>query len=263
MIGLRAPAMTLGFLTSLLVAMVWPVRATADIVRLRADYWCPYNCDPADASPGYIVEIAELAAKRLGLTIDYGLMPWDRTMSEVRLGTVDAAIGATVQEAEGTLLSDPLGYDADCFFVVAGKPWRFRDVESLDEILLGAVSGYTHDEGAIDAYIETNSGPNGSVITSSGDDASTRNVRLLLLGRVDAIIDSEAVVRMEAARKGRAADIQPAGCLDPLALHIAFSPKFEHGPAMVQALRAEVEALRNSGKLKEILGRYGLSDWQP
>jgi polar amino acid transport system substrate-binding protein len=258
----RSAPTTLCSLAVLLLVLGEPAGAQGDeTLRLRADYWCPYNCTPGTDNPGYMVEIAARAAARLGLKTDYQLMPWDRTMSEVRTGSVDGAIGATPLEAEGLILSEPLGYDADCFFVTAGSDWRYQGPDSLKGVLLGAISGYTHDEGPIDAYIATHSGPKDAVTTSSGDEASARNVRLLLLGRVDVLLDSEAVVKTEASRVGRSALVKQVGCLKALPLHIAFSRAYEAAPAMVDALRAEVEELRKSGRLAEILGRYGLVDW--
>jgi polar amino acid transport system substrate-binding protein len=259
---LRLKAAVLFNLCFLLLASVGSGAALGDEpLRLRADYWCPYNCTPGTADPGYMVEIATRAAARLGLSADYQLMPWDRAMSEVRAGSIDAAIGATMLEGEGLILSEPLGYDADCFFVSAGSDWRYQGPESLQGVLLGAISGYTHDEGLIDAYIAAHSGPNGSVTTTGGDEASARNVRLLLLRRIDVLLDSEAVVKTEAGKVGRSALIRQAGCLKALPLHIAFSSKYRSATAMVEALRLEVADLRKSGRLSEILGRYGLVDW--
>lgn len=253
--------MRLGMVLCMLL-VVLPRIATADPVRFRADYWCPYNCDPTEQYPGYMIEIAQRALARLGLTVDYQLMPWDRTMSEVRAGSVDVAVGATTLESDGLILSDILGVDADCFFVTAGNPWRYTGVASLPHVLLGAVSGYTHDEGEIDAYIAANDAPNGRVMTTAGDTASSRNLRLLFVGRVDAVLDSRAVLLMEAAKLGHADELVNAGCLGSLPLYLAISPKRADAQALVGALRDEVGDLRKSGQLAEILGHYGLSDWQ-
>ena len=259
---LLARSLLLGIASAML--SVWAaVDALADPVRLRADYWCPYNCDPGEEYPGYMIEIARRAMERLGLETDYQLMPWDRAMSEVRDGRIDGAVGATALEADGLVLSDPLGLDTDCFFVTPQSDWRFKGIDSLTGVLLGAVSGYTHDEGPIDAYIVTHDRPHGRVTTTTGDDASSRNIRLLLVGRVDVILDSKAVVAMEAARQGQAKNIVMAGCLEALPLHIAFSPKYPDSAKLVGALREEVAELRRSGRLAEILGHYGLEDWQP
>jgi polar amino acid transport system substrate-binding protein len=261
MISRLAPAVLFN-LCALLLGLAGPGDAWGDEpLRLRADYWCPYNCTPGTANPGYMVEIAMRAAARLGLAADYQLMPWDRAMSEVRAGSIDGAIGATMLEAEGLILSEPLGFDADCFFVSANSDWRYQGPDSLKGVLLGAISGYTHDEGPIDAYISAHSGPNGAVTTTSGDEASARNVRLLLLRRIDVLLDSEAVVKTEAGKLGRSTLIRQVGCLKALPLHIAFSSKYRSAAAMVEALRLEVAELRKSGRLAEMLGRYGLVDW--
>lgn len=259
---LRAAQGVLVGCAALLLALVGSAATRGDEpVRLRADYWCPYNCTPDAANPGYMVELADRAAARLGLDAQYQLMPWDRAMSEVRSGAIDAVIGATPLEADGLILSEPLGYDADCFFVMIGSDWTYKGPESLNGVLLGAISGYTHDEGPVDAYIAAHSGTKGAVTTSSGDEASARNVRLLLLRRIDVLLDSEAVVRTEANRLGRGALLQQVGCLEALPLHIAFSKGYKPAAAMVEALRLEVAELRKSGRLAEILGRYGLVDW--
>lgn len=260
--NLRSAPTVLAPLTALALALIPPAMARADdLLRLRADYWCPYNCAAGATEPGYMVEIAARAAERLGLTADYQLMPWDRAMSEVRAGSIDGVIGATPLEGDGLILSDPLGYDSDCFFVTLGSDWRYQGPDSLNGVLLGAISGYTHDGGPIDAYIATHGGQKGAVATASGDEASARNVRLLLLGRIDVVLDSEAVVKTEAEKIGRLAQLQQVGCLKALPLHIAFAPDYKSAAAMVVALRDEVAALRKSGRLAEILGRYGLVDW--
>ncbi|MBK8157359.1 MAG: transporter substrate-binding domain-containing protein [Rhodospirillaceae bacterium] len=248
---------------SAMLCLVAAVDAEADPVRLRADYWCPYNCDPGEKYPGYMIEIAQRAMARLGIVVDYQLMPWDRAMSEVRDGRIDGAVGATALEADGLILSDPLGMDADCFFVTPQSRWRYDGIESLHGVLIGAASGYTHDEGPIDAYIAANDRPQGRVTTTTGDDASLRNIRLLLVGRVDVILDSRSVVAMEAARQGQAKNLVTAGCLEALPIHIALSPRNKDAARLVGALREEVGELRKSGRLAKIMGHYGLNDWQP
>ena len=43
------------------VSQTWTTAATAETVTLRADVWCPFNCEPDAASPGYMIEIAKAA----------------------------------------------------------------------------------------------------------------------------------------------------------------------------------------------------------
>lgn len=249
-----------GFLGALLLLPAGEARA--DTIRLRADYWCPYNCTPGEARPGYMIELATLALAPLGHQVAYALTPWDRALSEAAEGTIDAVVGATPLEAEGLVLSAPLGLDHDCFYVRQASGWQYRDIASLDDILLGVVSGYTHDEGPIDAYIAAHDGEGGSVTATRDDEGAEKNVKLLLKGRLDAILDSEAVIRFVAKQAGSVEAIKPAGCLEPLSLHIAFSPRRADAAELAAALAQQVEVMRADGSLAELLAAYGLNDWQ-
>ncbi|TDQ80568.1 amino acid ABC transporter substrate-binding protein (PAAT family) [Dongia mobilis] len=240
----------------------FPAAAPADTIRLRADYWCPYNCMPEDPRPGYMVDLAARALAAAGHEADYQLMPWDRALEEVADGRIDAVIGATPLESQGLVLSVPLGRDHDCFFVRRDSMWAYRGPASLNEVLLGVVAGYTHDEGPIDAYVDAHDGPGGTVVASRDDEGAEKNVGLLLRGRVDAILDSEAVIRFVAKQAGRADEIKTAGCLAPLTLHIAFSPRRPDSEELAAALERQMEAMRADGSLAALLADYGLSDWE-
>lgn len=252
-----------GFICLLGAAALFPAgKAQADTIRLRADYWCPYNCAPNDARPGYMIELATLALAPLGHHVEYAFTPWDRALEEVAEGSIDAVVGATPLEADGLVLSDPLGLDNDCFFVRQESTWRYRDIASLNDVLLGVVSGYTHDEGPIDSYIEANHGEGGTVTATRDDEGAEKNVKLLLNGRLDAILDSEAVIRFVAKQAGSGEAIKEAGCLDPLTLHIAFSPTRADAAELAAALTRQVATMRADGSLAALLATYGLSDWQ-
>lgn len=61
-------------------------------MSLRADFWCPFNCEPDAARPGFMVEIAQYALGKYGHTVDYQIMPWNRAIKEVRAGKIDGVI---------------------------------------------------------------------------------------------------------------------------------------------------------------------------
>jgi polar amino acid transport system substrate-binding protein len=236
--------------------------AAADTIVVRADYWCPYNCTPGDPRPGYLIELMARALAPLGHDVDYAMAPWDRALADVAAGRIDAVVGATTLEAEGLVLTQPVGIDSDCFFVRHNNAWRYDGVASLEQILLGVVSGYTHDEGPIDAYIAAQEGPGGSVIAARGDSGAETNIKLLLLGRIDATLDSHAVTRYIVAQAGRSQHIEEAGCLEAIPLYIAISPKRADAATLAGAIDAEVVRMRQSGALSALLSPYGLRDWQ-
>ena len=54
--------------------------AFSDTISMRADVWCPYNCDPSSKDLGLAIEIAEYAFAKKGHKIDYQIFPWPRTV---------------------------------------------------------------------------------------------------------------------------------------------------------------------------------------
>ena len=41
-----------------------------DKLKVRADLWCPYNCEPKDKSPGYMVEVLQIAFGKENINYD-------------------------------------------------------------------------------------------------------------------------------------------------------------------------------------------------
>jgi len=87
------------YAVSVLIALSGNAAADADVVTLRADEWCPYNCAPGSHQPGFAIEIAQRAFEPIGATVDYQTMTWSRALVEVRRGVYDGAVAATKFEA--------------------------------------------------------------------------------------------------------------------------------------------------------------------
>ena len=100
-----------------------PVMSQADTWSIRADSWCPYNCEPSDNHSGYMIEIIELAAKSAGHKVDYKIVPWSRALVDVRLGQINGVVGASdgdggksrgdVADFGGAEVEVAVGADAD------------------------------------------------------------------------------------------------------------------------------------------------------
>ena len=65
----------------------------ADTIRLRADYWYPFNGEPQDKNPGHMIEIAKTAWEQAGYHLDYQLMPWEESITKARAGEADCIVG--------------------------------------------------------------------------------------------------------------------------------------------------------------------------
>jgi polar amino acid transport system substrate-binding protein len=239
--------------------------AAADVVRLRADPWCPFNCGPEDAMPGYAVEIAAAALAAAGHEIDYRIMPWARALKDTQQGLVEAALGVSEEEATPLhlILSPLLGLSQACFFVQKGNDWHLTDVKSLKSQTLGVILGYGFGDKRLADYVEANKADQTRIRFVGGDDAVETNLDLLLKGRVSVIVDNADVIRYEILHRELRDKVAEAGCLDSKTrLYIGFSPANSSSAEYAEALRVGLKRMRADGSLKKILDRYGLRDWQ-
>ena len=122
------------------LAGVSPAWAESETIRVRADQWMPFNGDPADDRPGYVVEMARAIFGRHGITVDYQTMPWSDALKAAAAGEIEAVIGANPKEAAELLLpTEPIGEPRVGLFVKKGNAWQFTSVPSLRTVKIGAI----------------------------------------------------------------------------------------------------------------------------
>jgi polar amino acid transport system substrate-binding protein len=245
-------------LLSLGLLLVGPV--SADTISLRADEWYPFNGQPGGERPGFMIEIAREVLGKAGHSIDYALMPWERALDSVRKGEHDCVVGASPGDAPDFVFpEEPMGMDASVFFVKKGNPWRYSGVESLPSIRLGVIAGYAYGD-VLDAYIERGGA---AVQPVSGAAALEQNLRKLQAGRLDAVVESAAVLAGKAHELGLDGAFEPAGSPDePEPVYVACSPAKPAAREYARLLTEGMRALRASGALATILSRYGVADWK-
>lgn len=252
MTGLR------GALAILLLAWGLPAWSAEPPVILVADPWCPHTCDPAGGAEGYMIEIAREAFGLSGIEVIYKTEGWTRAMSDVRQGRADGAVGALLDEAADLVTHiEPLGMQVNVLVTLEDDPWRFTGWDSLSGRKVGAVSSYSYSA-EIDEWLKSHPS---EVQMISGSDVAIRNLKKLMAGRIDVMLDDEAVVGDAVARLNSPRSVKLAGRLPGGSLHIAFN--FKRGERLSRILNANIRALRASGRLSAILERYDLSDWAP
>jgi polar amino acid transport system substrate-binding protein len=240
---------------------VLPLAVPAETIKIVADDWCPYNCKPGSEYPGYVVEVAEEVFKNAGYRLEYEYVPWARALKEVTRGTYNGAIAATPQEAPNCIFPDEeLGYYANDFIIRKGEPWRFVSMSSLEGIRLGAIDNYNYGEN-VNSYIERHKHTL-SVQVLSGNRAVERNLKKLLQQKIDVYLEDRNVAYFTAKQMGIIHRIAWAGNEGkPIALYIAFSPAIPESKKHARILSEGIRTLRKSGRLSEILRKYGVKDW--
>lgn len=236
--------------------------AAAKIVTLAADEWCPYNCRPDAAAPGYMVEIVRLALAKHGWTLNYVVSSWPRALADAEVGRVDGVIGASKSEFKKGIFPRVAQGRNDIVLVLNDdSPFVYSGPPSLRGIRLAAAKNYSYDQGPIDAYLASEEGKV-KVEFASGDEVQSQNIRKLLARRVDAWIENRAVVQMTIAEISPLPSLKftPVGSAE--GLFVAFSPTKADAGLWADMVAAETANLRKSGELSLILAKYNLRDWE-
>jgi len=234
--------------------------ATAATITIRTDMWAPYTDEPGE-KPGYMVEVAEAIFTANGDKIDYQLMPWTRCLEDVKKGTYDAVLGTDPDESPTFVYPvEALGVNQNAFYVKKGSSWKYTNTESFKQIRLGLIDGYGYYP-ELDSYIETYKG--NKLFKATGDDALPKLLKMLKAGRLDAVIDNVNVMSSIIQNEKLENTIVSAGVVDHKSdLFMAFTPAKDSSKDYAKIFDAGLVELRNSGKLQEILAKYGLKDWK-
>lgn len=147
------------------------------------------------------------------------------------------------------------------FYIRKGYSWRFEDIESLHSIRLGVIKGYDYRQW-LDDYIKNNE-ERDAVQVMTGNAPLQRNLKKLIDSRLDVVVDNEAAIRWVAKSMGILPEIEAAGYGKVVSYcYIAFSPNSPNSEKYAAILSRGIASLRASGRLQEILDKYGLRDWR-
>jgi len=237
--------------------------AGADVISLRADEWCPYNCAPDSDKPGYMVEIAKRVFEPARHQVDYQVLNWARAIEATRSGKFTGIIGAAHSDAEDFVFpAVELGIMTSAFAVRASEDWSYAGIQSLGGRTLGVIRDYAYNPG-LDQYIAAHKDDDARIQFVYGDNALESNLRKLLKGRLDTVVDGQYVLAYTLTRLGLEKEIRMAGTaaeVDPL--YIAFSPANPKAAEYAALLSKGVTELRANGELQKVLAKYGLHDWR-
>lgn len=246
-----------------LLSMICAASA-ADTITIRADEWLPYNGPATKRPPGYMIEMADQIAAENGHRIEYATIPWDDAVAEARKGAIDCVVGALKSDAEGFAFpAEPWGSNVNGFFGLQEVVWTYTGIESLSQVRLAVISGYSYSED-LDAYIEANKDdPNKVVVVQSTGRALVNAVSRLVAGKADVVIEDVNVAASTFKRMNMADRMKEVGTLgEPEDLYIACTPANPpKGQQLADMFNQGTQKLRESGQLAEILEKYGIDDW--
>lgn len=234
--------------------------ANAEVINLVADEWCPYNCSPDSDAPGFIVEVAQYAFERAGYSVNYTLVPWSRAIEGTRNGLYDGIIGAGQSETPDFIFPENESAVANhTFFVTKGSSWSYKGIKSLDQVCLGVISNYSYGD-FYDSYIKSHENDGKRIQVAYGETGLKSNIEKLLIGRIDVLIEDSAVFQYYLYETNSSYDFLNAGIASTEKVYVAFSPKNQNANKYAEILSHAIQELRETGKLAEILAKYGVHD---
>jgi polar amino acid transport system substrate-binding protein len=206
-----------------------------------------------------MVDVARIIFREAGYNVDLKIRPWTRVINEVRSGKINGIVACFKSHAPDFIFPTVnLGISQAKFYVRKDNPWRYNGTESLKKMKLGTVQDYDYQE--LNDYIRKNPDKVEVVV---GQDPVAQNIERIMLGRIGVMNDNENVVKYTLLKLKLNDKIVQAGYYgEPNIYYIAFSPKNPQSKIYAKILSDGIVRLRQKGQLKEILGRYGLNDWE-
>ena len=220
----------------------------------------PYNGDPASEHPGIVVELAKTIFEPQGIKVDYQTMPWVDALEAARGGKIDGVIGAGSAETKGlTVPQESIGEPRVVLLVRKDNPWQFESNASLKNVRLGVIDGYTYWD-SLDEYIKANKAP--KVVSFSGETPLVDALTQLKEGKIDALPETMAVFVWTSKGMGLTpSDFRIVHTHQNEPIYLAFSST-PAGVKYAKLFDEGMQKLRASGKLKELLKAYAMSDWK-
>jgi len=228
------------------------------VITIAADPWCPYNCAPEDDQPGYLVEIAKEVYSKHGYQVRYLLMPWKRALESSLHGQIDAAIAAAPTNAPGHYFGKyAVGSDETVIVKRLGQRFSYVDVSSLEGLRIGRIASYNYDlNGPIDSFLDA------SMTTTTVTDEEPLCILFDMLrrDRIDMFLENKLVVlhALNQPRYQNLGEMVATGVSTPI--YFAFQPT-SRGRRLAILMDDGLVDLRKTGRLAEILNKYGLKDW--
>ncbi len=246
----------------LLLITTYSTLTYADEISLASDLWCPYACDPKSSTPGFMVEISKTIFEKAGHKVSYKLLNWARAIADTRKGKFTAIVGASRSDAPDFLIpSIEIGHNSNYVWVLKNEAWEYKNIDSIKNKKIGVINTYSYGK-EIDGPVQSK---NPAFMIVSGDDALIKMIRMTKAKRLDGFIENPNVLAYNLKNLPEFQDqFKNVGkdVCDDSQLFVAFNPNNPKAHIYSELLAKGMVELRKSGKLQEILSKYGLKDWR-
>ena len=236
-------------LTVLLLSCV-SLLAHAERLRIVTDPWAPYVYEEDGQVKGIDYEVTAEVFKRLGVEVDWQLMPWRRCMLMVDQGLADGVLDifhSTLRDSQLFYPNEPL---SDVEFVLFQANDRRHPVNSLEDLrglTVGTSAGYDYGT----EFLES------PLFRREAAPTQEANFGKLQRGRIDLVITDRRVGRFMLARLGLEQQISELPLIIRRQSQYLAVRRNAGMDLLAQRFAAELRRFKQEPGYAEIQERYG------
>lgn len=244
----------------IIALIIYPLSASATSVNIAAAELEPHA---GQLLPhyGWVPRVLDIALQNSGYQVHFDFLPFRRALVATQHGDYDAIAPLYISDdrEQSLYFSQPLGISKTLLFYRSTKPIKFTEIADLSGLHIAIMRGArVNDEFdlATNFYrIEVTS--------------YEQLVRMLMMGRVDALVGDEFVVLAAIENNSTLTDahlvkavrgeiIQGKTALATQGIYAAVSKKAIEPEATVRAINKGIAKLKASGEYSKILAQHGI-----
>jgi len=125
--------------------------ARAEPLRIVTEAWAPYVYEENGQPSGLDYEISAEVLRRLGVEVEWQFLPWKRCLLAFEQGQADGILDIfriPEREAQMLFVEEPLSEVEFVLFHARSRPYPYRSLEDLRDLVIGTSPGYWYNDQA-------------------------------------------------------------------------------------------------------------------
>lgn len=235
-------------LCALLLVCLSPF-AKAERLRLVSDDWAPYIYWHEGQPKGIDYEVANEVLKRLGIDVDWQLLPWKRCLAMVEQGAADGVLDIFQVDSRKPFMVYPDEALSEVEFVLFeadARPHAIERLKDLAGLTVGTSPGYTYSRAFSESFL----------FRREPAPTHEANFGKLMLGRIDLLVTDRRAGRLLRRQLGLEGQVQELPLVisrHPQYLGLANKPGRER---LAQAFADELRRFKQDPAYAAINARY-------
>lgn len=224
----------------------------------------PFASEIDKKRSGYVIELLQRIYVPHGYSPTYETLPWPRALMSASRDVHNGIMLISKSPGKKQIFIFPkesVGMIANVFFAKKGATkWRYDGIKSLKEVTVGVIKSYTYGFELDDYFNKYRRTPD-LVDVTLGVDALQKNLKKLIIGRIDVVFDDVQAVQGTAAKMGILDQLEAVGFDNTKPVYVAFSSKNQKAQKLADIFDDGMRKLRKDGSLERTLEHYGIDDW--